>query len=99
MFGPAKKSTRWSWLISCSAASLRTYYQSADVFVFPSYFEGFGLVLLEAMACGLPLLASECTAAPDFLTNNSGSVVPAGNVDAWIEGLRTMSANRDRLPS
>ena len=86
-------------LLPCSAAALRTYYQSADVFVFPSYFEGFGLVLLEAMACGLPLLASECTAAPDFLTNNSGSVVPAGNVDAWIEGLRTMSANRDRLPS
>jgi starch synthase len=87
------------YLPPCSAEQLRKHYQSADVFVFPSYFEGFGLVLLEAMACGLPILASECTAAHDFLTNDSGSVVPAGNVDAWVEGLRTMSANRDRLPS
>jgi len=85
-------------LLPCSAAALRTYYQSADVFVFPSYFEGFGLVLLEAMSCGLPVLASECTAAPDFLTANSGSILPAGNLDAWVEGLLSVSINRDRLP-
>jgi len=86
------------YLPPCSAEQLRKHYQSADVFVFPSYFEGFGLVLLEAMACGLSPLASECTAAPDFLTLDSGSVVPAGNLDAWVEALRLISANRDRLP-
>ena len=86
------------YLQPCSAGQLRKHYQSADVFVFPSYFEGFGLVLLEAMACGLPLLASECTAAIDFLTPECGSIVPAGDLDAWVEALRFTSANRERLP-
>jgi alpha-maltose-1-phosphate synthase len=82
----------------CSADELRRRYQSADVFVFPSFFEGFGLVLLEAMACGLPVLASERTAAPDFVTAENGSVVPAGDVEAWISALVTAAENRDRLP-
>jgi alpha-maltose-1-phosphate synthase len=86
------------YLPPCSAEQLRTLYQSADVFVFPSYFDGFGLVLLEAMACGLPVLASECTAAPDFLTPDCGSIASAGDLDAWIEALRLTSANRQRLP-
>jgi len=86
------------YLQPCSAEQLRKHYQSADVFVFPSYFEGFGLVLLEAMACGLPVLASECTAAPDFLTPDCGSIAPAGDLDAWTEALRLASINRERLP-
>jgi len=40
--------------------------QQCDVFVFPSYFEGFGLVLLEAMACGLPVITTTATAGPDI---------------------------------
>jgi glycosyltransferase involved in cell wall biosynthesis len=82
---------------ACGRQQLRRLYQSSDVFVFPSYFEGFGLVLLEAMACGLPVLSSECTAAPDFLTAKSGSIVPAGNLEAWVEALREISGKRGQL--
>ena len=80
----------------CAAAELRRHYQSADVFVFPSYFEGFGLVLLEAMACGLPVLATERTAAPDFLSRDVGCIVPAGDMEAWIQALRSASESRDQ---
>jgi alpha-maltose-1-phosphate synthase len=83
----------------CSSVELRARYRSADIFVFPSYFEGFGLVLLEAMACGLPVLATERTAAPDILSEESGSVVAAGDLDAWVEALRVAGSNRDRLPN
>ena len=83
----------------CSAAELRAHYQSADIFVFPSYFEGFGLVLLEAMACGLPILSTERTAAPDFVSDQTGLIVPAGDVDAWIEALRSVSTNRTKWKS
>ena len=82
-------------LPACSAIELREHYRSADVFVFPSYFEGFGLVLLEAMACGLPVLATECTAAPDFLTSQAGAIVRAGDLDAWVEAIRLVDQNRE----
>ncbi len=84
-------------LRACSPTELREQYQQADCFAFPSYFEGFGLVLLEAMACGLPVMSSERTAAPDFLTKNSGWIVPAGNAEAWVEGLREAGNKRNEI--
>ncbi len=54
--------------------------QDADAFVFPSLFEGFGLVLLEAMAAGLPVITTPNTAAPDlFEDGQEGLLVPAGD--------------------
>jgi glycosyltransferase involved in cell wall biosynthesis len=81
----------------CSPNDLRERYLAADVFVFPSFFEGFGLVLLEAMACGLPAIASDSTAGPDVITETCGRLVPAGNVDALIENLRWFAQNRGQL--
>jgi glycosyltransferase involved in cell wall biosynthesis len=69
------------------------------VFVFPSFFEGFALVLLEAMACGLPVLASDATGAPDLLDDATGRVLPAGDVDQWVEVLREIARQRDELPA
>ncbi len=87
------------WFGACSREELLSHYQSADVFVFPSFFEGFGLVLLEAMACGLPVLASDATAAPDLLDDSTGRVLGAGDIDQWVEGLREFARHRDRLPA
>jgi alpha-maltose-1-phosphate synthase len=87
------------WFGACSRQELLGHYQSADVFVFPSFFEGFGLVLLEAMACGLPVLASDATAAPDLLDDSTGRVLGAGDVDQCVEALREFARHRDRLPA
>ena len=81
-----------------SSEALRECFQSGDVFVFPSYFEGFGLVVLEAMACGLPIISSDATAAVDVVDDSNGRVFPAGDVDALTEYLRFFASNRDRLP-
>lgn len=60
-----------------------------DVLVLPSYFEGFGLVLLEALAAGMPIIATDATAAPDLITNGvEGYVIPAGNVEALRDALQ-----------
>jgi starch synthase len=57
--------------------------------VLPSYFEGFGLVLLEALAAGMPIIASDATAAPDLITAGvEGYLVPVGDVDALREVMK-----------
>jgi glycosyltransferase involved in cell wall biosynthesis len=82
-----------------SPEGLRDRYRAAHVFVFPSYFEGFGLVLLEAMACGLPVIASEATAGPDILTPECGCIVPTQTVDALVSSLKWFYDNSYRLPA
>ena len=84
---------------ACSSSDLRQHFQNADVFVFPSFFEGFGLVLLEAMACGLPAIASDATAGPDILDQSNGRITKAGEIDALVDSLRWFAANRDQLPA
>ena len=64
-------------------------YAQCDVFVLPSLFEGFGLVLLEAMAAGLPVIATPHTGAVDFVDSpDLGRIVPTGEVEALLEALR-----------
>jgi alpha-maltose-1-phosphate synthase len=82
----------------CSPEALRERYRAADAFVFPSFFEGFGLVLLEAMACGLPAIASRATAGRDVVTPACGRLIEAGDTDALVETLRWFAEHRDRLP-
>jgi starch synthase len=83
----------------CSPSALRERYRAADVFVFPSFFEGLGLVLLEAIACGLPAIASHATGAPDVLTGSCGRLVPTGDLDALVETLRWFSVHRESIPA
>ena len=82
-----------------SRDELRARYQASHVFVFPSYFEGFGLVLLEAMACGLPVITTDRDRGIDILDGKTGQLVAAGDMDALVESLRWFSKNRNELPA
>jgi starch synthase len=81
-----------------SSEALRDHYRRADVFVFPSFFEGFGLVLLEAMACGLPAIASTATGGADIMDEASGKLLAPGDVDTLVDALRWFDKNRSLLP-
>ncbi len=62
--------------------------QQSDVLVFPSYFEGFGLVLLEAMACGLPVITTTATAGPDLVTEGeNGWVFEPGDLERLADTM------------
>ncbi|MBI3557050.1 MAG: glycosyltransferase family 4 protein, partial [Deltaproteobacteria bacterium] len=51
------------------------YYQAADIFVLPTFYEPFGLVILEAMACGLPCLVSACAGASELMTEGKSGML------------------------
>jgi glycosyltransferase involved in cell wall biosynthesis len=69
-------------------STLNNYYSSASVFVFPSLVEGFGLVLLEAMACGIPIITTPNTAGSDIITDGvEGFIIPIRDVEALKEKL------------
>jgi alpha-maltose-1-phosphate synthase len=69
---------------------------SADAFVMPTLADSFGLVLLEAMACGLPVIASAHSAAPDVVEDGrTGFVVPAGDSSAIAERLVELAADAE----
>ena len=57
--------------------ALPAYYSAADVFALPSYYESFGLVALEAMACGTPVVASRVGGLKSFIKNGeTGYLIP-----------------------
>ncbi|HRK61103.1 MAG TPA: glycosyltransferase [Candidatus Omnitrophota bacterium] len=64
-----------------SDEELPKYYKSANIFVMPSEREGFGIVYLEALACGLPVIAARCAGAVDALMGGElGDLIEPGDV-------------------
>ena len=67
---------------------LPIYYNQADVFVLPSCSEGMSNVILEAMACGLPVIATSVGGNPELVENGkTGLLIPPENVDALYNSL------------
>jgi len=89
------------WIPSISHAALLEEMSRHDVMVFPSLFEGFGLVILEAMSRGVPVIATPNTAAPDFFSDGEdGFIVPirdAGAIGEKLEILMIDRQNTQRL--
>jgi len=66
--------------------------QALDCFALTSQYEGFGLVLLEAMAAGLPIIATEVSAIPEIVYDKyNGYLCPAGDIKAIAEALSKMN--------
>ncbi len=77
---------------------LANYYQNADVFIFPSIDDSFAMVVLEAMACGTPVIISENTGAKDVARNGIDSfIVPVGDVNAIKEKILYFYNNRNKI--
>lgn len=79
-----------------SRVVLKKLYASANAFVLPSLQDGFGMVLGEAMASGLPVIASTHTGGPDIIRNQSeGLLVAAGDTQALAHAIDTLYKNPD----
>lgn len=70
----------------------------ADVLVFPSLFEGFGLVILEAMSRGLPVITTAQTAGPDVIDDGvDGLLIPMRSADAIADAITRLAQDRGAL--
>ena len=75
-----------------SPAELERHYRAADVFAFPSTKEGFGLVALEALAAGLPVVATQLDVFETFLTDGQSALLtPAGDGEALGAALARLA--------
>ncbi len=68
------------------ADELPLWYNAAEALVYPSVFEGFGLPVLEALACGTPALVADASSLPEAL-GGGGLRLPPHDVAAWREAL------------
>lgn len=86
------------WIPTCTHAGILAEMAAHDVFVFPSLFEGFGLVLLEALAMGLPVITTANTAGPDIIQEGvQGFIVPIRDSAAIAEKLACLHREPERL--
>ena len=76
----------------CPPPSVARAYRAADAFVLPSFHEGYGMVYAEAMAHGLPVIATTAGAIPETVPPHAGLLVPPGDPAALARALRRVIA-------
>lgn len=68
---------------------LPALYSDATLFLFPSLYEGFGLPILEAMACGVPVVVSNASCMPE-VAGNAALILPPRDQEAWTTAIRDL---------
>ena len=84
-----------SFIGAVDQQELPLYYNASDVLVIPSYYESFGLVALEAMACGIPVIASRVGGLPTTVKDSkTGYLVPWRCPDPFADKLQIILNNQ-----
>jgi glycosyltransferase involved in cell wall biosynthesis len=93
-----KELSRYRWIPSLPHEEILNEMRMHDVLVFPSLFEGFGLVISEAMSQGTPVIATERTAGPDLITHGkNGWIIKAGLKDELVRQLEELVRSSDAV--
>jgi glycosyltransferase involved in cell wall biosynthesis len=71
-------------------------YSSADIFILPSRYEGFGLVLLEAIACGTPALGADAGGIPTAIRDGKDGYVLSRNEGSFTEAIEELIQDEDK---
>lgn len=86
-------------LLKGSVNNIQDIYPNYSFFVFPSRFEGFGMVLVEAMECGLPCISYDCPTGPREILKNGdyGFLVNNGDIHSFSKKMEIFMNNPDSL--
>jgi glycosyltransferase involved in cell wall biosynthesis len=76
------------WGLETDPAKLRERLQTCDVLVCPSFSEGMPTVILEGMASGLAVIATDVGAVPDIVSDKNGWLIPPANFEALLAAMR-----------
>jgi starch synthase len=96
---PLKAYSNWyRYLGRTDQAGVVREMQNADVLVLPSVFEGFGLVIVEAMATGMPVITSTHSCGPEIIREGiDGFILPPDNVDGLASKIEWFARHRQQL--
>lgn len=83
-------------LMRPSREELVRLYNLADLFIFPSWYEGFGLPVIESMACGTPVIASDRGSLPEIV-GSGGLNIPPTNAEQYAMTIRDLLEDDERL--
>jgi len=86
---------RLVWLGYVERATLPALYAAAGAFVLPSWYEGFGMPVLEAVACGCPVVCANMAALPEAAGDAAVLIDPA-DTDALARAIAEVLKDRDR---
>ncbi len=90
--------TRHRWIPTLSHPDILALMKTQDVLIFPSLFEGFGLVITEAMSQGTPVITTDRTAGPDLIqSGENGWLIQAGVTQALIEAIDQLLIHPERI--
>lgn len=88
-----------TWIPTLSNAEILQLMRCHDVLVFPSLFEGFGLVITEAMSQGTPVITTDRTAGPDLISNGeNGWIVDAGSIEGLVCAIEHLLLHPEAIP-
>ena len=87
-----------SFLLKGAVKNIQDKYLESSIYVMSSRFEGFGMVLVEAMVCGLPVVSFDCPCGPkDIIKNNEdGFLIPFGNVEQMAKKIEELIINKEK---
>lgn len=87
-----------SFIIHKPVKNIKEKYLESSIYVMSSRFEGFGMVLIEAMACGVPCISFDCPHGPSYIIKDGedGILVENGNVERLAEAISTLITDTDK---